>query len=110
MRERVAITGVGAVSPLGTGAEPLLERWCAGETGIVDGRAPCAGFEASLTVKERRRADRFTQLALVAGREAAAQAGWDTQLPAENERIGCIVGTGFGGLGTIEDQTRSLIE
>ena len=110
MRERVAITGVGAVSPLGTGAEPLLERWCAGETGIVDGRAPCAGFEASLSVKERRRADRFTQLALVAGREAAAQAGWDEQLPAESERIACIVGTGFGGIGTIEHQHRAFIE
>ena len=110
MRERVAITGVGAVSPLGVGAEPLLERWCAGETGIVDGRAPCAGFETALTVKERRRADRFTQLALVAGREAAAQAGWDEGLPAPGEDIGCIVGTGFGGLATIEDQHRTLIE
>jgi 3-oxoacyl-[acyl-carrier-protein] synthase II len=108
MRERVAITGVGAVSPLGVGAGPLLERWCAGATGIVDGRAPCAGFESELSVKERRRADRFTQLALVAGREAAAAAGWDTELPGPSERIGCIVGTGFGGIGTIEDQHSAL--
>ena len=108
MRERVAITGVGAVSPLGVGARPLLERWCAGATGIVDGRAPCAGFESELSVKERRRADRFTQLALVAGREAAAAAGWDAGLPGPGERIGCIVGTGFGGIGTIEDQHITL--
>jgi 3-oxoacyl-[acyl-carrier-protein] synthase II len=112
MAERVAITGIGAVSPLGIGAAPLLERWCAGETGIVDGRAPCAGFESSglLSVKERRRADRFTQLALVAGREAAARSGWDRELPCPSERIGCIVGTGFGGIGTIEHQHRALCE
>jgi 3-oxoacyl-[acyl-carrier-protein] synthase II len=108
MRERVAITGVGAVSPLGVGARTLLDRWCAGATGIVEGRAPCAGFEAELSVKERRRADRFTQLALVAGREAAAAAGWDIELPGPSERIGCIVGTGFGGIGTIEDQHSTL--
>ena len=112
MSMRVAITGVGAVTPLGGGAEPLLERWCAGETGIIDGRAPCAGFETSglLTVKEKRRADRFTQLALVAGREAAAAAGWDLELPCPSERIGCIVGTGFGGISTIEHQHRVLCE
>jgi 3-oxoacyl-[acyl-carrier-protein] synthase II len=112
MAERVAITGVGAVSPLGVGAEPLFERWCAGETGIVDGRAPCADLEASglLSLKERRRADRFTQLALVAGREAAAAAGWDSEPPCASERIGCIMGTGFGGIGTIEHQHRVLSE
>lgn len=110
MAERVAITGVGAVSPLGVGAELLLERWCAGEVGIVDGRAPCAGFETSglLSKKERRRADRFAQLALVAAREAAAAAGWDAVLPSGSERVGCIVGTGFGGIATIEDQHHAL--
>ena len=112
MSVRVAITGVGAVTPLGVGAEPLLERWCAGETGIIDGRASCAGFEASgwLAVKQKRRADRFTQLALVAGREAAAAAGWDLELPCPTERIGCVVGTGFGGISTIEHQDHVLCE
>ena len=78
MSRRVAITGVGAVTPLGVGAGPLLERWSAGEVGIVDGSAPCTEFspEDLLTVKERRRADRFTQLALVAAREAMEEAGW----------------------------------
>ena len=37
MTRRVAITGVGAVTPLGVGARPLLERWAAGESGIRDG-------------------------------------------------------------------------
>lgn len=112
MGERVAITGVGAVTPLGLGAAPLLERWCAGEVGITDGIAPCAEFEPAelLSKKDRRRADRFTQLAIVAAEEAADQAGWESELPCPAERIGCIVGTGIGGLGTIETQHDILRE
>ena len=106
MSDRVAITGLGAVSPLGIGADALVDRWCAGEVAIVDGVAACSDFEPGewLTVKQRRRADRFTQLALVATVEALEQAGWSSSLPVEAERIGCIVGTGVGGIGTIEDQ------
>jgi 3-oxoacyl-[acyl-carrier-protein] synthase II len=103
---RVAITGLGAVSPLGIGAETLIDGWCAGEIGIEDGLAPCSDFEPGdwLTVKQRRRADRFTQFALVAAREGLDQAGWDSGLPADAGRIGCIIGTGVGGIGTIETQ------
>lgn len=106
MSDRVAITGLGAVSPLGVGADALIDRWCAGEVAIADGVAACSDFEPGewLTVKQRRRADRFTQLALVAAVEALEQAGWSSGLPVEAERIGCIVGTGVGGIGTIEDQ------
>ena len=56
-----------------------------------------------LTKKEARRSDRFTQLALTAAHEAVEQAGWIDELPYEPRRIGCVVGTGIGGLGTIED-------
>jgi len=103
---RVATTGLGSVSPLGVGADALIDRWCAGEVAIADGLAPCSEFEPGdwLTVKQRRRADRFTQLALVAAREAMEAAGWGSGLPAPAERIGCIIGTGVGGIGTIEDQ------
>ena len=74
MRRRVVITGLGAVTPLGVGAEPLHERWAAGECGIVDGAGACSDFEPSelLSVKETRRLDRFSQLALVAAAEAIA--------------------------------------
>ncbi len=106
MSDRVAITGIGAVSPLGVGVAALIDRWCAGEVGIEDGVATCSDFDPGdwLTVKQRRRADRFTQLALVAAAEALEQAGWSAGLPADAERIGCIVGTGIGGIGTIEAQ------
>ena len=101
---RVVVTGVGAVTPLGVGARILFDRWMAGESGVVGLEAPCSDFEptAHLSKKEARRADRFTQLAMVAGDEAVASAGWDGELPYDPERIGCVVGTGIGGLGTME--------
>jgi len=100
----VAITGIGAVTPLGIGARTLHERWAAGESGIVDGAGTCREFrpEEFLSVKEVRRLDRFSQLALVAADEAMAQAGWEGELPYDPYRIGCVIATGIGGLATIE--------
>ncbi len=102
----VVVTGLGAVTPLGVGARALHEAWSAGASGIRDGEAPCSDYVATehLSRKEARRADRFTQLALAAADEALADAGWDAEDPiADPSRLGCIVGTGIGGLGTIED-------
>ncbi|MEA2479644.1 MAG: 3-oxoacyl-[acyl-carrier-protein] synthase, partial [Thermoleophilaceae bacterium] len=105
MRGRVVITGVGAVTPLGTGARTLLRRWAAGEVGIEDGVARCDFDPASvLTTKEVRRTDRFAQLALAASDEALAEAGWGDGPPCDPERVGCVIGTGIGGIGTIEAQ------
>ncbi len=104
MSGRIAITGAGAVTPLGVGAPALAEGWASGQTGIEDGLGRCSTFEPGelLSVKETRRADRFTQLALVAGREALGQS--DPTADYEGEDIGCVIGTGIGGIGTIEDQ------
>jgi 3-oxoacyl-[acyl-carrier-protein] synthase II len=112
MSRRVAITGVGAVTPLGVGAERLVERWSAGECGIEDGAGRCRDFDPLdfLSRKEARRSDRFTQLAIAAAGEAVEQAGWSEELPYPGERIGCVVGTGIGGLGSLEVQQRTLIE
>ncbi len=106
MKRRVVITGLGAVTPLGVGVDALFERWAAGECGILDGAGACTDFEPSelLSVKEVRRLDRFSQLALVAAAEAIAGAGWDGGLPIDPVRIGCIVSTGIGGIQTIELQ------
>ena len=112
MRRRVVITGVGAVTPLGVGARTLYTRWTAGQIGIQDGEAPCADFDPTIamTTKEARRSDRFTQLAVASCEEALADAGWDSGLPYEPERIGCILGTGIGGIGTIESNHAALLE
>jgi 3-oxoacyl-[acyl-carrier-protein] synthase II len=108
----VVITGVGAVTPLGVGARALHESWSAGVSGIRDGEAPCADFDVTdfMTPKQARRADRSTQLAIAAGAEALADAGWgDDAPPYEPELVGCVLGTGIGGIETIEgnhDQLR----
>jgi 3-oxoacyl-[acyl-carrier-protein] synthase II len=108
----VVVTGVGAVTPLGIGAVSLHERWAAGVCGIKDGEGRCDEFVATdhFTVKEARRADRFAQLALLASREALAHAGWSDELPYPPAQIGAIIGTGIGGIGTIEANDRTLIE
>ncbi|MHB1469433.1 MAG: beta-ketoacyl-[acyl-carrier-protein] synthase family protein [Solirubrobacteraceae bacterium] len=111
-RERVLVTGVGAVTPLGVGARTLHDRWSAGVCGIVDGEGACADFDPSdfLSVKEARRADRFTQLAIAAGEEALRDAGWieqgasaaaGSEIPYDRRRVACVLGTGIGGINTL---------
>jgi 3-oxoacyl-[acyl-carrier-protein] synthase II len=115
MSREVVITGVGAVSALGVGARTLHERWSAGVVGIEDGVGAATEFDPTehLTIKEVRRADRFTQFALVAGDEALAEAGWgwkDGELPYEGVRIASVLGTGIGGIGTLERGKEILME
>jgi 3-oxoacyl-[acyl-carrier-protein] synthase II len=106
MTRTVAITGVGAISPLGVGARTLHERWSAGRSGIEDGYGRASEFDPKehLSIKEARRADRFTQLALAATREALEDAGWDGVPPGDPDRAACVIGTGIGGIGTLETQ------
>jgi 3-oxoacyl-[acyl-carrier-protein] synthase II len=112
MRRRVVITGIGAVTPLGVGAETLVERWTKGECGIEDGEGRADEFRAEdfMTRKEARRSDRFAQFAIAAGDEALGQAGWTSDLPYEPQRLGCVIGTGIGGLGSLEEQEGVLRE
>jgi len=112
VKRRVVITGVGAVTPLGIGARTLHERWAAGQCGIVDGVGACSDFDPSdfLSVKEARRLDRFSQLALVAAAEALEQAGWAAEPPYDPLRVGCVIATGIGGIHTIESQHDVLRE
>jgi 3-oxoacyl-[acyl-carrier-protein] synthase II len=112
MSREVVITGVGAVSALGVGARTLHERWSAGVVGIEDGTGTALEFDPTehLSIKEVRRADRFTQFALVAGDEALAEAGWTDELPYDGERIASVLGTGIGGIGTLERGKELLIE
>jgi 3-oxoacyl-[acyl-carrier-protein] synthase II len=106
MTRSVVITGVGAVTPLGVGARTLHERWTAGQSGIEDGFGRASEFEPKehLSVKEVRRSDRYTQLALAAAKEALEDAGWEDGPPGDPERAACVIGTGIGGIGTLEGQ------
>ncbi|MGX7825349.1 beta-ketoacyl-[acyl-carrier-protein] synthase family protein [Actinokineospora sp. 24-640] len=107
MRRRAVVTGVGAVTPLGVGADALHKRAVDGHSGIVDGLGRCLDFTPSSLLARRdvRRTDRFSQLALVAADEALAQAGWPAY-PAD--RVGCVIGNALGGLSSVEDAASAL--
>jgi 3-oxoacyl-[acyl-carrier-protein] synthase II len=112
LKPRIVVTGVGAVTPLGVGADALHARWAAGVCGIADGAGACTDFAPAdfLTVKEIRRLDRFAQLAVVASDEAIRQAGWAEELPYDPLRTGCVLSTGIGGLHSVEAQHDVLRE
>jgi 3-oxoacyl-[acyl-carrier-protein] synthase II len=123
-KRRVVITGLGIVSPIGIG---LAENWAsvsAGKGGI--GRithfdatgypsmiaGEVKGFDVTksgVTEKEARRMDRFIQLGMAAGIEALKDSGL-TVTEQNAERIGVHVGSGIGGIGTIEDTTLTIKE
>ena len=108
----VVVTGVGAVTPLGVGARTLHERWRDGNVGIEDGEGAASEFEPTdfLSSKEARRSDRFAQFAIAACGEAFDEAGWNGEKPYPGERIGCVIGTGIGGIGTLESAHDALRE
>jgi 3-oxoacyl-[acyl-carrier-protein] synthase II len=111
MSKRVLITGVGAVTPLGVGARLLHERWLAGQSGIEDGIGACTDFNATdfMSTKEARRSDRFSQLAIAASSQALADAGWeDGEPPCDPTSVGCVIGSGIGGMSTFEDSCNTL--
>ncbi|MFI6446045.1 beta-ketoacyl-[acyl-carrier-protein] synthase family protein [Kitasatospora sp. NPDC050543] len=98
---------MGAVTPLGVGADLLHRSAVAGESGLSGGLGLCRAFRAAdhLSRQQVRRTDRFAQFALVAAAEALAQAGWtDGPLPYPAERVSCVVGCALGGTESFEAQ------
>jgi 3-oxoacyl-[acyl-carrier-protein] synthase II len=101
-RRRVAVTGVGVVASCGIGRDAF---WSGLLTGAEPGLRRVADWDPMphyANVKEIRRADRFEQFAVGAAAEALAQSGRPAGDPV---RQGVIIGTGIGGLHTIEEQT-----
>ena len=123
MRKRVVITGVGLVIPTGIGTETAWKSVCEGKSGIgpltrfdpngfetkIAGEVRGFNPEAYVEKKEIKKMDLFIQYALAATKEALE----DSQLkitPENCDRIGVIVGTGLGGLPTIEKYHQILLE
>jgi 3-oxoacyl-[acyl-carrier-protein] synthase II len=107
----IVVTGRGVVSPVATGVEAFFDALLGMQGGISDeGVAPCADFdpETVMTAKEARRTDRFAQLAIGAAEQAAAEA--DLPNGVDPRRIGVIVGTGVGGLTTLQRECQVWLE
>ena len=104
---RVAVTGVGVVANCGIGKDAF---WDGLLTGVPDNGFDVVDFDPLPffdNPKEARRADTFTQYALAAADQALAQAG---ELTADPARTGVWVGTGVGGIETLEAQIANFIE
>jgi len=118
---RIAVTGLGVVSPLGPDVERTWGALIAGRSGIgpithfdatdqscrIAGEASAFDPDRWFDAKQRRKTDRFLQLALAASRMALADSS--LQITDENaERVGVYVGSGVGGLGTICEAAHTL--
>ena len=123
MERRVVITGLGAITPIGNNVEEFWKGIKEGKCGIdeitefdtTDFKVKLAGEvkefnpDEHFERREAKRMDRFSQFAVVVAREAWKDSGLDKE--KENmERVVVIVGSGIGGLGTIEKDNRNLVE
>ncbi|MEK7311230.1 MAG: beta-ketoacyl-ACP synthase II [Chloroflexota bacterium] len=123
MKTRVVITGIGAISPLGLDVESTWQSVVNGKSGVAPitrfdashhetkFAAEVKGFdpEAALGRKDARHMDRFVQFAVVATQQAIADAKLEIN-DSNRDRIGSIIGTGIGGVGTLVSESETLRE
>ena len=119
-QRRVVITGMGAITPLGTTAASTWRRMCTGQSAIAPVRtipsdqlvckvaAEVVDFDPAQHFGREHLAmlDRVSQLALVAAREAVMQSRLDFRIHGRGHRTACIVGCGVGGEHTNDDQAK----
>jgi 3-oxoacyl-[acyl-carrier-protein] synthase II len=123
MKRRVVVTGLGLITPLGTGIQKTWEGICKGASGIdrittfdtsefpvqIAGEVKDFNAEDFIERKEIKKMDVFIQYALSAGSMAIEDAG--LKITEENaDRVGVIVGAGIGGIQTIERYHSVLLE
>lgn len=123
MKKRVVITGLGAVTPIGIGKDKFWQALLEGKSGI----GKITRFDASeyttqiagevkdfdpaqyIDKKEAKRMDRFTQFAVAASKMAFDDSGIDLQ-SEDLTRIGTMIGTGIGGMDTLNEQYKNLFD
>ena len=122
-KRRVVVTGLGVISPVGSGVEKFWKSLIEGKSGI----RPITHFDAALfdcricgdvldynpldhfNSKEARHLARFVQFAAVASREAVRNARLDLQ-KLDLDRVGVLIGSGIGSIGTIEREHQKFLE
>lgn len=123
MRRRVVITGMGCISPVGNDVPTMWENIIAGHSGVswIDAydtseyktkfAAQVRNFDggAIFGARDARRMDRFSQFAVAASLQAVKQA--DLKITEANrDRIGAIIGTGIGGISTLYENMKIMLE
>ena len=123
-KRRVVITGVGVITSLGESIETFWDNVCASKSGIVPIKrwdpsafpvrfgGECSQFDPTkhgIDGREARRLDRFAQFGIAAARQAVADAGLDFE-KEDRTRCGVVIGSGIGGIETLQEQHRVLME
>lgn len=122
MNKRVVVTGTGVISPIGNTISEFWESLCAGKSGIdtithfdvtdfstqIGGCVKNFDPEDYMDKRDARRMDRFTHYAIAATRMAINQATVDMD-NIDRERLGVVLGTGVGGIETMEEQHKRLL-
>ncbi len=128
---RVVVTGLGLVTPLGSGVEPVWRRLIDGRSGLraiqnfdtsdlpskIAGQVPHGetaegdfNLDDYVTPQERRRTDPFIVFGLAAADQAVADAEWRPDDAESLERNGVMIGSGIGGLQSIADAALTVHE
>jgi len=123
MRKRVVITGLGCISPLGNDIQSLWDNVLAGKSGVgaithydvsnfkTRFAAEVKGFDGAALFgnREARRMDRFAQFAVAAALQALQDSGLEVN-DQNRDRIGVLIGSGIGGIGTLFEQMQVYLE
>ena len=121
--QRVVVTGMGAITPLGHDVDSFWKGLVSGQNGIhkveafnTEGFACQIGAEVKnfdatehIDAKLVKRNDRFVHFALIAAKEAVANSGLDME-QEDPDRIGSFIGSGIGGMDTMEKNCKNLLE
>lgn len=123
MTDRVVVTGIGLVTPVGLNSESTWNSLVEGRSGIdyislfdaegyesrIAGEVDDFDASAALGRKEAKRLDRFSQFACVAALEALEHANLNME-KEDADRVGVLIGSGVGGIITISDQHKILLK
>jgi len=119
---KIVVTGLGVLAPNGINVPTFWNALCSGTSGIdtirgfdisnfpitIAGECPEFDTEKFIDKREIRKIDRFTVLSLIASQEAIQHSGIDLDT-IQKERIGVVLGTGVGGIQTLEEQHSALV-